>query len=47
MKTPNAYAEGMPGMPLPGSTPFRSPGRPEPDYGIRRLRFMARPPAAG
>jgi PPE-repeat protein len=47
MKTPNAYAEGMPGMPLPGSTPFRGPGRPEPDYGIRRLRFMARPPAAG
>ncbi|MBO0865976.1 MAG: PE/PPE C-terminal domain-containing protein, partial [Mycobacterium sp.] len=47
LKAPTAYAAGMPGMTLPGSTPFRGPSRPEPEYCLRRLRFMARPPAAG
>ena len=47
LKAPNAYAEGMPGMPMLGSTALRASTRPEPEYGLRRLRFMARPVVAG
>jgi PPE-repeat protein len=48
MKAPNAYAEGMPGMAMPGTTAFRGPPtRPEPEYGLRQARFMIHPPAAG
>jgi PPE-repeat protein len=47
LKAPNAYAEGMPGMPMLGNTALRGSTRPEPEYGLRQVRFMARPVAAG